>query len=69
MKKAKQIVTEKLFGVPEIKHEPGNYYLHWDQLMSAVERAITWEREECAKIADKFQNLAVGADIRARGDA
>ncbi len=51
MTAAEKIVAEALFGNDQIKGEPDNYYLHREQFLAAVERAINEERERCVKIA------------------
>lgn len=54
MTTADTLVNEALFGVPEIKHEPQNYYLHRDTFLRTVQRAIEAERSACAKVAEEY---------------
>ena len=50
MNLADKLVNEALFGVPEIEHEPQNYFVHRDTFLKTVERAIELERERCCQV-------------------
>jgi hypothetical protein len=54
MTTADELVNEALFGTPEIKHEPQNYFLHRDTFLRTVQRAMEAEREACAKAAEEY---------------